>query len=100
VSGGHRQAPRALASLRSYLMVWIALLALLALTLGSSYVPLHGFNSALNLAIACLKTLLVAFFFMRLRSDDALVRLIAAAAILWPLILIALSLVDVLTRRA
>jgi cytochrome c oxidase subunit 4 len=82
----------------SYLRVWALLILLLALTLGSSFVPLHHLNSAVNLAIACAKAALVAVFFMRLRRSDALTRLAAAAAVLWILILISLGLADVLTR--
>jgi caa(3)-type oxidase subunit IV len=50
------------------------------------------------MVIACAKAALVAVFFMRLRSSDALTRLAVAAAVLWILILITLGLTDVLTR--
>jgi len=50
------------------------------------------------MVIACAKAALVAVFFTRLRSSDALTRLAAAAAVLWILILITLGLTDVLTR--
>ena len=60
--------------------------------------PLHQLNSAVNVLIACIKALLVAVFFMRLRSSDVLTRLAAAAGVLWILILLTLGLADVLTR--
>lgn len=82
----------------NYVKVWAALMLLLALTLGSSFIALHGFNSAVNLAVACAKAALVGVFFMRLRRGDALIRLAAAAAVLWILILVSLGLADVLTR--
>jgi cytochrome c oxidase subunit 4 len=85
-------------SLSTYLWVWGALLALLALTVGSSYVPLHGFNAAANVLIAAAKAGLVALFFMRLRTSDGLVRLAAVTGVIWALILTSLSLLDVLTR--
>ena len=85
-------------SVTGYVGVWVALIVLLAITLGSSYVPLHHLNAAVNLLIACIKALLVAVFFMRLRSGDALTRLAAAAGVLWILILLTLGLADVLTR--
>jgi cytochrome c oxidase subunit 4 len=78
--------------------VWAALLALLALTLGSSYVPLAGFNMTVNLAVACAKATLVALFFMKLRASDALVRFAAGIGVVWFLILVGLSLTDFLTR--
>jgi cytochrome c oxidase subunit IV len=82
----------------TYVKVWAALIVLLALTLGSSFLALHQLNSAVNLVIACAKAALVAVFFMRLRSSDALTRLAAATAVLWILILMSLGLMDVLTR--
>ena len=78
--------------------VWACLMLLFGLTLASSYVPLGGFNSALNFSIAFAKAGLIALFYMRLRSSDALIRLAAAAAVVWVGILMGLSLVDVLTR--
>jgi cytochrome c oxidase subunit 4 len=86
------------ASLRVYIGTWVGLMALFALTLASSFIPLHGFNTAVNVAIAAAKAALVALIFMRLRTSSALVRLAALAGLLWLLILIGLSFTDVLTR--
>jgi caa(3)-type oxidase, subunit IV len=86
------------ASLRTYIGTWIALMVLLALTLGSSFVPLHGFNTTVNVAIALVKATLVAVVFMRLRTSSALVRLAALAGVMWLLILIGLSFTDLLIR--
>jgi cytochrome c oxidase subunit IV len=83
---------------QTYVWVWIGLMILLGLTLGSSFVSLHGFNAATNLLIAVAKAALVAVYFMRLRSSDALIRLAAVVGVVWALILIGLSLVDELTR--
>ena len=83
---------------KTYVKVWAALILLLALTLGSSFVPLHSVNLAINLAVACAKAALVAVFFMQLRRSDALTRLAPAAALMWILILLTLGLADVLTR--
>ena len=91
--------PRIAHEVRVYLGVWAALMALLALTVASSFVHLHGFNAAANLSIAGLKALLVATFFMHLRERPALVRLAALIGVAWFLILVGLSLSDVLTRR-
>ncbi len=82
----------------SLALVWLALLALLAATAASSFVPLGGWNSALNLAIAAVKALLVALFFMHLSSAGALLRLAAVAALLWLALLFGLSWTDYGTR--
>lgn len=75
-----------------------ALLALLALTVGMSFVNLGMFSSTVTLAIAVAKALLVAYFFMELRGHPKLFWIIAAAGILWFLLLLGGTLADVLTR--
>jgi cytochrome c oxidase subunit IV len=85
---------------RTYLFVWAALLALLVLTVASSFVHLGGWNAAVNVIIAGAKAALVAVFFMHLRERPALVRLAAVLGVVWLMILIGLSLSDFLTRGA
>jgi cytochrome c oxidase subunit 4 len=84
--------------MKAYLGVWAALLGLLALTLGSSYVSLGGFNTTVNLAVACAKAALVALFFMKLRTSGTLVRFAAGIGVVWFLILVGLSATDFFTR--
>ncbi|HET8877117.1 MAG TPA: cytochrome C oxidase subunit IV family protein [Casimicrobiaceae bacterium] len=83
---------------RSYVLVWLALIGLLVVTLASAYVPLGWANSAINLAIAVAKALLVAFFFMHLRSAHYMLRIAAMAGFFWLAILIGLSLTDFAIR--
>jgi len=83
---------------RTYVLVWIALICLLLLTLGSAYVKLGALNSAINLVIAVCKALLVLFFFMHLRSAHYMLRIAAAAGFFWLALLIGLSLTDFLAR--
>jgi cytochrome c oxidase subunit IV len=83
---------------RTYVLVWVALICLLLLTLGSAYVRLGPMNSAINLAIAAAKALLVVFFFMHLRTGNAVLRVVAAAGFLWLALLIGLSLTDFVVR--
>jgi len=88
------------APVRAYVGVWIALLALLALTAGSAFVNLGAWNSVANLVIAAAKALLVAAFFMHLRRHaSALVRVFAAAALFTLALLFALSGADYATRH-
>ena len=86
------------AAAKTYVLVWVGLLTLLALTLGSAYLPLGWLNGAVNLAIAVAKALLVMIFFMHLRSSHYVLRLAAAAGFFWLAILIGLSLTDFLAR--
>ena len=86
------------ASARTYVLVWAARIVLLLLTLGSADMPLGRFNTAINLAIAAAKALLVAFFFMHLRSAHYMLRIAATAGFFWLAILIGLSLTDFAVR--
>lgn len=83
---------------RRNLAVWAALLLLLATTTGSAFVPLGVWNGIANLAIAALKALLVAVFFMHLRHAGGIVRLAAAIALFMLTLLFGLSSTDYLTR--
>ena len=83
---------------RMYVLVWVSLLALLLVTLGSAYLPLGRLNAAINLLIAGAKALLVVFFFMHLRSAHSMLRIAAAAGFFWLAILVGLSLTDFAVR--
>jgi cytochrome c oxidase subunit IV len=86
------------APLSRYLLVWAALMILLALTLASAFVPLGWLNSALNMGIASIKAALVAAFFMRLRRSSLLFRVCAATALFTLALLFGLSGSDYATR--
>lgn len=73
-------------------LAYLGLMALLALTVGSSFIDLGGFNSALNLAIAAAKAGIIAVLFMQLSQTEPLPRLAVAAAGLWLAILFGLTL--------
>jgi cytochrome c oxidase subunit 4 len=93
----HRSGPRP-PSLGSNLWTLAALLVLLGLSAGSALLKLGAFNEVANLGIAIVKALLVLTVFMRLKTDNALLRIVAGAGFAWLSVLIALSLADVLTR--
>jgi cytochrome c oxidase subunit 4 len=85
-------------TLKNYTIVYLSLIALLALTLGVAYVDLGYLNTPLGLAIAALKALLVALFFMQLKLSSGMVRIVALAGVFWLGILITLTLTDFLSR--
>ena len=88
--------PRAI--LRHGLITWAALIALVGATCALAYVPMGKFNGAVSLAIAAMKAIAIALFFMNLRRPDPLLRLAGAASLLWIAFLFALTFADVLTR--
>ena len=81
-----------------YIVVWLALMALLALTVGTAYLPLGWANTPLNLAISVTQAALVMLFSMHLRSAHPLMKIIALIGFFGIAILIILSLFYVLTR--
>jgi cytochrome c oxidase subunit IV len=78
--------------------VYVALLCLLALTTGSTVLPVGWWSTPISLAIAFAKTLLIAAFFMNLKGQPWIVRVFAVAGLVWLLILLTLSASDYLTR--
>lgn len=80
--------------------VWLVVVVLLGVSLGTSYIPLGRCNSIICVTIAFVQALLVWTFFMRLRWSGALVRLIAGVGLIWFLLLLGLSLTDYLTRHS
>ena len=78
--------------------VWVALMWLLALTVGATFGPFGEAKPLINLAIAFAKAALIFWFFMPLREQRWLARLVAVAALAWLAILIGLTQADVLTR--
>lgn len=77
---------------------WIALLALLALTLGLAFVPLGSGNTVVALAIGAAKALIVLFVFMEIAKAPPLVWLFASVGLFWLMILYGLSAVEYATR--
>jgi cytochrome c oxidase subunit 4 len=84
--------------MRPLLLTWLALMALLALTAAVSFVKLGWINTAIGLAIAFVKAVLVALVFMRLRRSPVLVRLASVAGLITMLLLFGLSATDYATR--
>ncbi|MAT14540.1 MAG: Caa(3)-type oxidase subunit IV [Planctomyces sp.] len=71
------------AELKPLFYNFAALMVLLAITIGMSYVDLGAFNLFVALLIAGIKTFLVALIFMNLRSTSNVSRLAAVGGLLW-----------------
>jgi cytochrome c oxidase subunit 4 len=86
-------------SVKTYLAVFIGLLVLTLVTTGVAYVDLGGtWNIVAALAIAVVKTLLVALYFMHLRYSSRLTILFAGAGVFWLGILFVLTITDYISR--
>jgi len=77
---------------------WLALLVLLAASLGSAYLPLGAGNVAINLAIAAVMLAVLTTFLMDLRNSAVITRIVAAAGLLWMIIMFSLTFADYLSR--
>jgi cytochrome c oxidase subunit IV len=74
------------------------LMLLLALTWVIGYINLGMFNVIIALAIAIIKALLVALFFMHIKGSSRLLHLAATVGVIWLLIMLSLTLTDYFTR--
>lgn len=92
-------------SLRSYLLVFAALLLLLALTVGAAFVDLDRYlpgrywSLSVAMAIAVAKGVLIMLVFMHLKSGPKRAVVFAVAGFVWLGILITLTLTDYFTRN-
>lgn len=82
------------------LWTYIGLVALLALTIGVSFLPGEGaFKPVAGIVVATAKAVLIVGLFMELRSHRGMVRVFAAAGLFWLLLLFVLTGADYLTRQ-
>jgi cytochrome c oxidase subunit 4 len=75
-----------------------ALMLLLALTWIIGYINLGMFNVIIALAIAIIKALLVALFFMHIKGSSRILHLAATVGVIWLFIMLSLTLTDYFTR--
>ena len=74
------------------------LMGLLALTWCLGYVNLGVFNLVAALGVSFAKMILIALFFMHLKTESRLLHLAAVAGMLWLLLMLTLTLADYLGR--
>ncbi len=95
---------------KTYLGIFIALLALTALTTGAAFVDFGDIhtgirlieviplNTVVALAIAVVKMLLVILFFMHVKYSSSLTKIVVMTGFLFLAILVSFTLADELTR--
>jgi cytochrome c oxidase subunit 4 len=77
-----------------YLLIWIGLLALTALTVSLAGIQLGRWVIITALTIATIKSVLVLQVFMHLRSEDRMFRVFVGVAVVTLLIFITLTFFD------
>ena len=83
---------------RTYVMVFLALLCGTALTVAVTFFNLGEFNLLIALAIAFTKAGLVVFFFMNVRYSSALTKVFVFSGLLFFIILIVMTYSDFVSR--
>jgi len=84
---------------KTYMWVWLALMALMALTAGLSRVNLGEWSTVVALVIAAIKALLVILFFMHVKYEDQkMAWVFVVAGFFWLAIMFALIMADYMTR--
>lgn len=81
-----------------YFVVFAALIVLTALTTGIAFIDLGPFNTVVALVIAVCKGTLVVLFFMHLKYQTGMTRVVIIAALIWLSVLIGITMSDVFTR--
>jgi cytochrome c oxidase subunit 4 len=90
--------PGHIVPVRVYITVFLSLLFLTGLTTGVAFIDLGAMNTFAALAIAVVKMLLVALFFMELRYSPGLTRVVIVAALFFLALLMSLTMADNFTR--
>ena len=98
-------AGQSMPQFRTYLVIYVALMALLAATVAAAFVPTdrllpgHGWGVGIALTIAVAKGLLILLYFMHVKYSARMVWAFAGAGFLWLGILFTLTFSDYLTRN-
>ncbi len=85
-------------SVRTDIIVFVALLVLLFATVAGAYLPLGSLHLPLALTIAAAKAVLIGLFFMHIYYSHHLTWIVSTASLLWLGLLVALTLSDYLAR--
>jgi cytochrome c oxidase subunit 4 len=83
---------------RTYIIVFLILIALTATTTAVSKVELGEYNFVVAMTIAVIKGSLVVWFFMHVNRSSSLTRLFVVAGFFWMAILIVFTLSDYISR--
>ena len=85
-------------SRKTYLLTFLSLLGLTALTTILGFVDMGPMNTAVAIGIAGIKACLIAGFFMHALYESKTVQVVITASIIWFLIMISLTAIDYASR--
>jgi cytochrome c oxidase subunit 4 len=85
-------------SLKTYYLVYFALMFLLAVTVGLAFVNLEGLNLTVALVVASVKSALVIWYFMHVKDNPPIIPICIGAGILMLAVGVVLTFCDYMTR--
>ncbi len=85
-------------AVKTYVLVWVALLCLTGLTIEAARLQMGEWSMVANIAIASTKASLVLWFFMHLRQEKRLFKLMLFVPIITISIIIGLTFFDIWYR--
>lgn len=85
-------------STRTYLVIFLLLMALLGVTVGVAFVDLGRFNLPAAMAIAVVKAVLIVMFFMHVKYASRLTWVFASAGFFWLAIMLIFTMTDYMSR--
>ena len=85
--------------IRTYLLVFAALMGLTVVTVAVAYFDFGAFNDVIAMTIAIVKATLVVLIFMHVRHSSRLTKMTVVAGIIWLLIMFLLTMGDFLSRE-
>lgn len=103
--GGHAHhgeaeahATHHIVSIGTYLRVFAVLIVGLLLTLEAARHDWGAWNLVIAMAIAAIKVIVIALYFMHLKYSSPLVKFFGGAALFWLIIMFGLTFTDYMTR--
>lgn len=97
MNGGHTEHVEHHLPKNLYFVIFGALMVLTALTVGLAFVNLGQLNIVVALAVAIVKATLVVLFFMHLKYESHLTKVVLGAGVFWLVLLLGI-IMDYVTR--
>ena len=97
MSGGHIEHVEHHLPKHLYFVIFGALMVLTALTVGLAFVNLGQLNIVVALAVAVVKASLVVMFFMHLKYESQLTKVVLGAGVFWLVLLLGI-IMDYVTK--
>jgi cytochrome c oxidase subunit IV len=97
MTGGHIEHVEHHLPKNLYFMIFGALMVLTAITVGLAYVNLGQLNIVVALTVAIVKASLVVMFFMHLKYESPLTKVVLGAGVFWLVLLLGI-IMDYVTR--